>query len=486
MPPVSTISAAPTAGTPLAGTAEAGENTSTAEPAFYQDVEPASCTLGYNCTAGGIPIYRGICVQAKNPGAGRACWDVCNPNHLAPSYNVSEVFNPVLVASTTGMIQAVRANLNPIVQCPNMLGGDPCKPGDFCSKEWHDSFNIPEGRGMCVLDESQPNDRACWDMCDSGRRQEDYTMGTASGTGSKVGEVRGNGACPGIHWWQVLLYVLLVLLILACLVAVAYVVKFGLNQRKRTASIDQKQRHFEAEPRDFKEDFPDMDGPMMEAGLDGGPYGDDPYHRDMQPPPSPPRQHENREVLLDESYGESYGPPPNQEPPRGYYGEQPVAAAPPEVPLMDQQHPQQQQHYMPEQSVQEPTQFEAPFYPGPTAGPSPSAIGGAAPGIRIPGLDEPNLLGNLGHMMQQQQADAFHTQVPQSPALIPSSTQSGGAGQTSFNFAPGQQALLSQSVMPSFHTQLPPMYQQTAASPPGSVQLRPPGSQQWFTQLQRR
>lgn len=456
--------------------------TAAPEPPYYQDVEPANCVLGYNCTDGGMPVYRGICVQAKNPGAGRACWDVCNPNHAPAAYNSSEVYNPVLLASTTGMIQAVRANLNPIVTCPNLLGGDPCKPGEMCGADFLTAFAVPEGRGICVLDDTQARDRGCWDMCDHRKNAVDYTMGTASGTESKIMDVRGSSACPGLQWWQILLIVLVVLLVLACLAGVGYVVMFGKGRGKsHPALLKQKHGGLEAEPRDYQEEYPEMQGgQMMEAGgMDGGSFGDDhqaQHYRGQQgggfsedmmaPPPSPPRQghSQSREVFLEEAYG-----PPPQEPPRGYYAEQgPVS--PPEQQY--QHHPQQQQqYYAPDpQPLQEPV--ESSFYP--SGAPSASMMGTTS-GLRIPGLDEPNLLGHVGQMMHQQVPT-----LPQSPALLSSSSNPLG----SFNFAPGQQASLQQPVMPSFHTQLPPMYGQQ--TPPASVQLQQPGSQQWFTQLQRR
>lgn len=436
-----------------------------------------------------MPSYRGICVASPNPGAGRACWDVCNFNHLPIHYSMGDTAPAPMQFGVKGMIESVRAGLNPLVKCPGNFGGDPCPPGSACPKEMSDMYSVSAGRGMCVLDESQPQDRACWDMCDSSKSPVSFTMGTPPGTESKVRGVRGSSRCPGTQWWKILLLILGIFLIIGCIVGAIVVVR---NQKKKSKSSSRRQDEDDRQ-QDYSTKFLEDGAPMDRQVYDQPPINQDqpPYDdygapspqqdRGFAMPPSPPPDggyHTDRAALMEE-----YGPPPTN------FVDTPAPQR--EQPPQEPSQPPQQQSL---QAYQQ-QNFEGSRQPSVAMGggsmgtmsmPSASVSGTA----RIPGLDEPNLLGNLQMMQQQQQAGSMEGFQTNPYAMIPQNTQPGsaymtpGSGavlQNSFNFAPpgGQPSGLN-----SFHTQIPSLY--PPGSPPSSVQVRPGvGGQQFFGQQQQ-
>merc|ERR1711963_644039 len=97
-------------------------------------------------------------------GTIRACWDVCNENHRPQEFMVDT--NVAVTMSYAGMVETVRAGLNPMVRCPgNFHGGDPCPPGDLCTPRFRLRSDLPEGRGICIIDASEAEGRSCADMC---------------------------------------------------------------------------------------------------------------------------------------------------------------------------------------------------------------------------------------------------------------------------------------------------------------------------------
>lgn len=188
-------------------------------PDVYPDVTDVECELGGNCTGavpGSVPPSRGLCVQGPAGGTGNSCWDVCNPAHQPNKYIIdSSDEGKIRNKGYEALVEQVRAGLNPFVQCPGELHqGDSCPPGDPCGDLMAQEFGVPEGQGLCVMDASQPQSRACWDMCDGSRRPDEFEEGTPEGAARKVEEARAGATCS--HMWPWWAWVVLFLVLLCC------------------------------------------------------------------------------------------------------------------------------------------------------------------------------------------------------------------------------------------------------------------------------
>lgn len=421
---------------------------------YVDDAEPAACVLGQNCTDGGIPAYRGLCVVSRNPGAGKACWDVCNPNHAPESYQVND--NTAVTMSYAGMVETVRAGLNPMVRCPNNLhGGDPCPPGEPCTYEMRRFYNIPKGRGMCVIDANKPNSRACMDMCDTRKDPSAFTFGTPAGTASTVETTRAN-VCPRMPWAVIILTFVGIVGFSSCCIGVLLWVRKTVSRRSKSRNLPLSSAYDQ-----------EADG---NPDLDSAEVMRDPLADDVRMGSEDPSSPQNEYARPGRLHGE---PDAAREP----------DLLPPEPPRVASSRPQESVY------AQAPTQADSmpPMFLG--SAPSsraqvPSGFGGHhgsnsraqsgsfTPGPRIPGLSEPNLLPNIGALQaagpQQFVLGATHG-MNANPLL--SSTMSSQPG----------------AAMPSFHTKVPSSYI-GGASPPASMKIPGPAApgQQWFTTLQRR
>jgi len=262
--------------------------------AYYDDIQHSQCTLGGNCSDGGIPENRGFCARGRHIGLGNACWDVCNLNHDPESFTTSDTLDRETM-SFAGMVETVRAGLNPMVRCPGLeSGGDSCPPGEMCPEEMLTEFKILKGRGMCVIDAGQHHSRACWDMCDSRRNPQDYTMGTASGTAATVWAVRGSSVCPGTPWWAWALTVLGAMMMVTCGIGAFNVIKRLRKIRSRAAKEHNMDENYDdtAEfKKNMEEGSSDSDS-KYEMQQDLPPQKE--WHGSSEAPLSIPPQHEGQ------------------------------------------------------------------------------------------------------------------------------------------------------------------------------------------------
>jgi len=462
----------------------------------FDDVEDTGCTPAYNCTAGGIPVERGICVKV---GTGQQCWDVCSPKHNPHDYEVSE--SAALNSAIAGLVSQVRAGMNSYVQCPPELGHeDACPLGEICTSSMASAFNVPAGQGMCVIDENRTNSRACWDMCDEVHKADDYQVGAKAGALEHVLKFRQGGLCPSTPWWPWLFAILLTLCLLGCCAyLVLMLLKLG---KKRTRGLDRGSRldlgvsqeddladgpHRELQtraPPNFANEYADGYGrPQLsgscEASL-GMPLAPSYHEEEWRPPPEPPR-------MVDPPAAERELPPP----PQPYYEEPPVR------PVHNSYEEPSNRIDVHHNGVMQRGEYEQ-FVPGSTS-------------HRIPGLDQPSLFPNLaGSTLQQPSpppAEPYAAALPQHMWTVPQQP-----GNQPFRIATG-----SSPPSPSpFQTQLPPNFQTrlsavtlppsaltmppsaltlppsnitvppvSGCSPPNSYQLRPPGSPPFFGQIGR-
>jgi len=471
----------------------------------FDDMEDDGCSPAYNCTAGGIPEARGICV---NVGIGQQCWDVCNPKHTPHEYKVSE--GAATNSAVAGLVIQVRAGMNSYVQCPPELGhGDACPLGRVCTSSMASAFNVPAGQGMCVIDENRTNSRACWDLCDEVHKPDDYQMAAEAGALERVLKFRQGGHCPSRPWWPWLLAILLTLCLLSCCVyLVLMLLKLG---KKRTRGLDRGSRldlevaqedaladgpHRELQtrvPPNFANDYADGYGrPQLsgscEASL-GMPLAPSYNEEEWRPPPEPPR-------MLDTPAAERELPSP----PQPYYEEPAVR------PVHNSHEEPSNRIDVYHNGMMQMGEREQ-FFPGSTSN-------------RIPGLDEPNLFPNLAGSTLQQPglpppAEPYSIALPQHMLTVPQQP-----GNQPFRTATG-----SSPPSPSpFQTQLPPTFQTrlsavtvppmsgvtvpssaltvppsaltlppsnitvppvSGCSPPNSYHLRPQGSPPFFGQIGR-
>jgi len=468
----------------------------------FNDVLDIECTPAYNCTAGDIPVARGICVDVSG---GRQCWDVCNPKHGPHDYVVSG--SAKTNSAVAGLVIQVRAGMNSYVQCPPELGhGDTCSPGKGCTSTMASAFNVPARRGMCVVDENETNSRACWDMCDQVHKPDDYGVGAPDGTLERILKFRQDGLCPTTPWWPWLLAILLTLCLLGCC---AYIVLMLLKLgKKRTRGLDQGSRldvpvsqeedlpdgpHREMQawaPSNFPNDYADAYGrPHMSGSCDASvavPTAPSYTEEEWRPPPEPPR-------MVDPHEAERELPPP----PQPYYEEPAVR------PFPDSQQEPSTRIDLHRDGVMQRGDYDR-FFPGSTSN-------------RIPGLDEPNLFPNLSgsHLSQPGMSvpvEPFSTVLPQHMVTAPQQP-----GNPPFRVATGSP--VAAPVSPAtFHTQLPSAFQShlvsgvgvppmsavtmpssaltvppsnltvppmSACSPPNSYHLRPQGSPPFSGQIGR-
>jgi len=421
------------------------------------DVEAANCVLGKNCSDGGMDPLRGLCVLSTSPG-GKACWDVCNPKHSPQQYKVNN--NAAVTMSYAGMVESVRAGLNPMVSCPNLEGGDPCPPGDFCPAAMLAEFKILKGRGMCVIDPNQHTSRSCWDMCNFHRSVSEFTMGTPEGTGATVSATRASGICPGTPWWFYPVVGLSILAIIGCCAGLFVAVKHVGARRLRSRKESLVESRYNEEQRDYKEY-----GEPMHEDLAGG------MSQPRESAAPPPAAHE---YMMQQPQEQIYAQPPQT--PASPQAQEPLAG------LYDGGASRQVQTGPPPQGMQQqfsPMGMSTPnTVPGGVGLLSPQGLdnthltGGS---MRIPGLDEPNLLNSMPSL-QVGGSEHYHQQQYRLGTTQPA-TQ---VLQNSFQGQP-----VGTVGMPSFHTQVPMNYM-AGASPPGSIQMQPGVQPGFFTTLQRR
>jgi len=427
---------------------------------------------------------------------GSECWDVCNPEHTPQEYQIGS--NAAINSGFAGLVSQVRAGLNSFIQCPGPLAtGDRCPPGRLCGRFMLEKFDIPRGRGMCVVDSSKPSSRACWDMCDLHHKPEDYTIGTAAGVAQHIWEVR-QGGCPSAAWWPWILAALLSVCVLTCCAYVVMVLtRMGKKRTRGMGTLERGASRLEASPGDFSQDYLEPTPPPAfadERGLPPEDYRDD-YRREygmreysdpeeyrMPDPPGP--------IDVERSMQESLPPePPRMDPPpqpREYQVPQQELPAPPSDPRLDLFERIDTNH---DGKISR-DEYEN-FFPG------------SRQSMRIPGLDEPNLLfpsiqpPSIQPLVVPQTTaqvappDLLSQAVQRNPFLSPGDPLGGSQPQvmTPFRMTTG-------SSNPAFQTQLPAAFATqlpfpTVSGPPGSVQLRPgsapsPGGQTFFTQLSRR
>mmetsp|Transcript_43825 Transcript_43825/g.113131 ORF Transcript_43825/g.113131 Transcript_43825/m.113131 type:complete len:493 (-) Transcript_43825:128-1606(-) len=441
------------------GTSNKSAATPTEPPGAFDDV-PENCELEQNCTGNGaMPRRRGICVEQGGQTGGHVCRDVCNPDFTPQQYIVgSNIADNMAFA---GIVSAVRAGTNPFVQCPAGLAqGDICPPGKECPHHMRRKFSVPNGRGMCVIDSSQPNSRACWDMCDEKKLPSAYSMGTSVGVEKQVESVRAGGWCPSRPWWPWVLAVLGILMLLACCAAL-FIAQRNRN-RKRGPGVSSS-RNYDDRPMemDYGQDYGGMGEPMV----DDGPQGPGTMMPGSQ-------RDEDRQREDDMRAQQEYQMQQQQ-----YQLQQPEDmlhdALPPEPPR-EAQFQVQSQREDPSHAFLQPEQMQ--YGAMPQAMPSGSSM-------KIPGLEEPNLFSSIQPLVVP------GTGVPaaSSSILMPSLSQTQGVPQ----YRTGSMAAASYS------TQVPTFMpggvglQSPMSSPPASVQVRPGAlpSQQaspFFTQIVRR
>jgi len=255
---------------------------------------------------------------------------------------------------------------------------------------------------MCVVDESQPNSRACWDMCDSERESVEYITGAPKGSETRIWDLRQSGDCPSNSWWPWILAIVLTLCLLGCC---GYIVMVALRlggKRKRNMSRNASRLGMQAEDEDGadesqpshwqqtspqqqyedhnygppvnQDDYADceygshdiggrdlMVNPMGTEGYGMGPPEEPSLLLDERDLPPPPPQ----ESVFDDRYG---GPPltnrpiPGLDAPNLLLGMPPMAPQP-EQNSFTQQQPQQQQPQPQPQPLLQPTMQMPPFGP---------------------------------------------------------------------------------------------------------------------------
>jgi len=303
-----------------------------------------------------------------------------------------------------GLVVQVRAGMNSFVQCPRALKqGDSCPPGNMCSAEMHATYKIPEDQGMCVVDESQPHSRACWDMCDSEREPVEYTTGAPKGSEKRIWELRQSGDCPSNSAWPWILAIVLTLCLLGCC---GYIVMVALRlgrKRKRTVSrtasrldmqavCEEEDGADESQPAHWQQmtspeqQYEDHNygPPAYEDDYAACEYGSHDMRRrdlmvnpateghDMGPPEEPPLLLDERDLPppppqesgFDDRYGGSMTtrPIPGLDAPNLLLGMPPLAPQP--VPQAEQSSfPQQQQQQQQQQPLLQPTMQINPFGP---------------------------------------------------------------------------------------------------------------------------
>jgi len=292
----------------------ASTNSSDAQLAF-DDASDADCTLGRNCTGGGmVPAARGLCVTAGTAlRTINECWDVCQPKHKPTDYVIGE--DTAVNSGMSGLVAQVRAGMNSFVQCPKSLKqGDSCPPGNMCSQEMLSTYKIANDQGMCVIDERQPNSRACWDMCDSEREPVEYITGAPKGSEKRIWELRASGDCPSDSWWPWIFGIVLSLCVLGCC---GYIVLVALRLgRKRQQGLSRNAGRLDRQAVCEQEETEDED----EDGADDSQASEDHNYdeqaaceygsHDMGRPAEPPLLLDERDLPPPPPLDDRYGGPP--------------------------------------------------------------------------------------------------------------------------------------------------------------------------------
>jgi hypothetical protein len=347
-------------------------------------------------------------------------------------------------------------------------------------------FNVEEGRGMCVVNTSRRDNRACRDMCDYNFSPMSYTEGAARGAADIVGQVRGSGRCPNPHWW---IWVILGALVCICCCACVIAALGKQIQAARNGGKGKKTMRATT-----------LQG-VASRGVDDAEDGGYEEEGRYAPAGTESEDQKDRDINLGMHYEDrapeeniyAQGPPP--EPPSQQHSSYREAPPPAPPPFPEDTHMSANQLFDAIDtnhdgviSRQEYEQFQRAASMG-AVPPPPMAPGSAPPSIgsmRIPGLDEPNLFNNLQNMVGPGSA----------PQLAPPPME--GLGITTPFIQPqgGSTQVPVFQVAPSYHTQIPPTFATQLppgpASAPNSVQMSPGAvtagnaGAPFFTQLMRR
>jgi len=334
------------------------------------------------------------------------------------------------------------------------------------------------------VDESEPNGRACWDMCDAGHDPEDFVVGTAEGTAQHVWEVRQRGGCPSTPWWPWFLVALIGLCLLTCCVWV-FTVLFRMG-RKRTRGLslerpNSRQEALAPEPENLEDPGPPQAVPE-DYRQDSSEYGARGHsaREEYRIPEPPPMEELSRDIM------------PPEPMPRGMELPPPPQAA--ELPFPPGRDPSMELFDRIDanhdgQITKE--EYEA-FFPGSTR-------------AKIPGLDEPNILFPNVQPLQVPQTtaqavppDLLAQAMPRNMFLSPDPL--GGSQpqvMTPFRMATGNSSnpAFQTNLSPAFSTQPPGSAPSSLRMQPGGLspvppspllQPRPQAGQHFFTQLARR
>eukprot|EP00930_Biecheleria_cincta_P056807 TRINITY_DN42859_c0_g1_i1.p1 TRINITY_DN42859_c0_g1~~TRINITY_DN42859_c0_g1_i1.p1 ORF type:complete len:466 (+),score=48.82 TRINITY_DN42859_c0_g1_i1:50-1399(+) len=255
---------------------------------YAQDVAMPGCSPLSACPLTAPPGYtgsmvnRGLCVLS---GGKNACWDVCNPEHQPADYQVSSTGgadpgNSLYNHISQGLVGSVRQGLNNNVSCPAVLqqgfATEICVPGSECTAKMRHRFNIPRGRGLCVVDSSARGARICMDMCNLKNDPSKFAQGSPAGTHIKVVEFRASGACQDKPWIAWLLAILGIALLLCCCAAGYYTMRRRPRKGSEAAAMkDLDQDMLEESPPPGVDNYP-LDDYQQDLPPQGE-YGADPY-----------------------------------------------------------------------------------------------------------------------------------------------------------------------------------------------------------------